>query len=562
MTSKRLWSAVILLGFAALAVAAKLPVWLSPADHFGGTADAEQTMWFLTWIPAAVAQHHNPLLTTFLNYPAGINLMWNTAMPVLGVLLWPLTTTLGAVVSFNVITTAALALSAFFAFLAIRRHIPGILIPALGGLLYGFSPAIIPQDFSHANVAASAATIPLALILLDELLIRQRWRWWLTGLLIAALGVFQFFLFEEVFVTEVGAAVVLTLVLAAVAPDEVPSRRPYALRAFSLAAVITVACVAAPLAVQFAGPSVPQHSINDPNAFSIDLLNPVVPTATQLITPATSLSAGFSGNGSEADGYLGVPLLVLLVITALRCWRVRVVRAAVITGVIALVCSLGPNLHVAGRATRIPLPWWIPGHVPLLRSIIPARMMLFAFLAAALLLAYALHMLWSARRNPLPLLAVAAVVLVPLVPRLPLLTNTLQVPAFFSSARVAAIPAGTPVLAVPWPETAAPDAMRWQMASTMRFRLLGGHFIGPAAGGQDLLRGVAGSFDGAQVLQIGADEQAAVLRQLRDNNVGAVVVGPCRQHAAAVAFFTSLLGGPPSLSGDGADVWLTGSAGG
>lgn len=550
----------MLIAFTALAVVVKLPVWLSPADHFGGTADAVQTMWFLTWVPAALTMHHNPLITTFLNYPAGINLMWNTAMPDVGILLWPVTALFGATVTFNVITTAALALSAFFAFLVIRRYVPNAFAASAGGLLYGFSPALIPQDFSHANVAASAVTIPLALLLLDELIVRQRMRWWVLGLLIAALGVFQFFLFEEVFVTEVGAGALVTLVLFVMHRAQAPARRPYATKAFGLAATVTVVCLAAPLLVQLVGPGVPHHSINDPNAFSTDLLNPVVPTTAQLIAPAaaTAISTNFSGNGSEADAYIGVPLLLLLVVVAWRHRQVALVRAAAIVAVIATVCSLGPNLHIGGRQLPIPLPWWLPGHVPYLRSIIPARLMLYAFLAIAILLAYALNRLWAARRNPVVWLAVALAVLLPVAPKVPLFTNTSSVPAFFASRTVNALPSGVAVLAVPWPDVGHTDAMGWQMASGMRFRLLGGHFIGPDAPEQDLLRSVARSFSGTQAPAPSATLISAMRQQLHAFNVGAVVVGPLPQHAAAVTFFSATLGAPPSIEADGVDVWLIG----
>ena len=552
------WVAVVPLAYLACAVLAKLPIWMSPLDHFGGTADAEQAMWFLKWTPFALTHHHDSLASTYLNYPSGINVMWNTAMPALGVLLWPITAIWGSTVTFNVITTAAMALAAFLGFLAIRRYVASDPAAALGGLLFGFSPALIAQDFSHANVAISAVTIPLTLLLVDELLVRQRLRPGLLAAMVAALGVFQFFVFEEFFVTEVGVAVVVTIVLALMHRDEIAKRRPYAVKVLAVAVPVTVVLLAYPIYAQFTGPNVVRHSINDPNAFSTDLLNPILPTPTQLIAPsaATAVSTHFSGNGSEADAYIGIPLLLLLITAVIRFWRIEIVRLAGVTALIIAIFSLGPNLHVAGHQLPLPLPWWIPGHVPLIRSVIPARLMFFVFLAAGVIFAYALSRLWAARRSAALCALVAAIALVPLVPKLPLFTNSLSIPAFFTTDARLVIPAGTPVLTVPWPSVAAMDPMNWQDASDMRFRLLGGHFIGPVAGDQDTLRRVCSSFSGpVPPPETSPADRAEFLRQLHASSVGAVVVGPVPQRAAAVAFFTNLLGAAPREI-DGVDVWI------
>src|SRR5207302_7025903 len=112
---------------------------------------AEQKIWFLSWPPFAITHHHNPLLSTYLNYPDGFNLLWNTAMPAAGVLLWPVTALWSAVATYNVITTVAIPLAAFLAFLAIRRHVDNRAACAVGALLYGFSPAMMAQEFGHAT---------------------------------------------------------------------------------------------------------------------------------------------------------------------------------------------------------------------------------------------------------------------------------------------------------------------------------------------------------------------------------------------------------------------------
>ena len=95
--------------------------------------------------PDLLVSHH-------LNYPDGVNLMWNTSLPLPGLLLAPVTATWGPVLSFNLLVLAY-GLSAWCAYLAIRRFVPGHLAAAVGGLVYGFSPAIRVPVAPPAHVA-------------------------------------------------------------------------------------------------------------------------------------------------------------------------------------------------------------------------------------------------------------------------------------------------------------------------------------------------------------------------------------------------------------------------
>jgi hypothetical protein len=554
--------AAALATFGALAVVVKLHVWTAPTTRYAGSYDSEATMWFLSWPPYALSHLQNPLVTTYLNSPTGFSLLWNTSMPALGVLMWPFTAVWGAVLTYNLITTASMALGALFAFLAIRRYVDDDLAAAAGGLLFGFSPAVVAQQ-SHANVAFCAVTIPLALLLLDELLVRQRWPVWRTGVLIAALGAFQFLVFPEFFVTELLAAVILTVVLGVTHRNEVRERYRYVRRALGIGAALSAALLAYPVgraalqAIQTAGLSRVLHAVHDPGVFSTDLLNPVVPTRVQWISPTsvTAVSNHFSGNLSEANGYIGIPLLVLSVVVLVRYWRVPTVRVAGLTAVIIGVLSLGPHLVVAGHSSPVPLPGWVLAHLPVLDNILPSRMMAIVFLPLGIALAFVLHRLWIWRRNVLLCALVAAVVLVPLAPKVST-AQTLAVPQYFTSPAVDEIPTDAVVYTMPFPAFSTIAPMNWQWASGMRFRLIGGYFIGPPATGQEALRAVAGIFASrGRPRLIGRTERASFLRELRANHVGVVIVGPMPNQQAAVVFATRMLGFAPRVR-DGLDVWI------
>src|SRR5260370_11953873 len=175
MTWSRLpasWAA--LAAYSLLAVAVFSNTWLDPSGSWiGSPKDPQLFIWYLGWIPHQLSQGRNPLFTAFLSYPAGVNLMWNTSMLFPAVLLWPVTAVFGPVVAYNLLITAGIALSAWFAYLAARRFLDRPVICFVAGLIYGFSPALIAQALGHPHVVV-ALFPPVALILGHEILVRRR----------------------------------------------------------------------------------------------------------------------------------------------------------------------------------------------------------------------------------------------------------------------------------------------------------------------------------------------------------------------------------------------------
>ena len=77
-----------------------------------------------------------------------------------------------------------------------------------------------------------------------------------------------------------------------------------------------------------------------------------------------------------------------------------------------------------------------------------------------------------------------AICLLPVLPRLPYHTAGVETPSLFSSSAVRAIPSGSRALTFPWDAAPNNDAMMWQVASDMRFKILGGYAIVAGAGSQ------------------------------------------------------------------------------
>jgi hypothetical protein len=382
----------------------------------GGGGDPLGFIWFLAWLPHALQAGHSPFFTTALMAPQGANLLDSTAIALPSLLLWPITSTLGPVTSYDVLATLAVSLSAFAAYAALRRVTPHRSSAWIGGLLYGFGGYMTGQATAHVNLMIVVFP-PLAAMLLDDA--RRAPRPWGTGLALGICAAAQIFIDEELLAT---TAIMAALALALLAWRERPAREMVLRYARALgAAAIAFAVVAGPaLAYQLLGPQHVSGVIVSSGRYVNDLEGFVIPNSIQWLSSAGSrrLTDGFSGFDGEFGSYLGVPLICLL---AWAAWRVR--SRAVPAGamlICAAIFSLGPHLRVGGADTGIFLPWVLPNHLPLLQNAIPARFNVFIWLAAAALLVLLIDDL---RARPLlgrPVLglAICAIALVPILPTL------------------------------------------------------------------------------------------------------------------------------------------------
>ena len=87
-----------------------------------------------------------------MNAPRGINLMWNTSLLLPGVLLAPVTLLAGPQTSLTMLLTLGFAGSAATMYWVLRRWEVGIGPAALGGAVYGFSPAMLASAVGHYHL--------------------------------------------------------------------------------------------------------------------------------------------------------------------------------------------------------------------------------------------------------------------------------------------------------------------------------------------------------------------------------------------------------------------------
>jgi hypothetical protein len=363
----------------------------------GSAGDADEYSWFLSWVPFAIGHGLDPLVSNYVNYPGGVNLMWNTSVLLPSFLMAPVTVIFGAAFSYNALVTLAPVLNATFAYLAFRRWTGGG--PALvGALVFGFSPYIATQSVGHL-AETLVLSAPLMLIIFDRLLVVQSKKPWVDGLFLGVLAWAQLLTGEEVLAMEAVTAAIALAVFYAIARHDARSHFGYALRGGLVGAGVFAVLSAPFLAVQYFGP----YKVQDPhprNVYVSDLLNFIIPTRVTELAPAAALRASshFTGNGSEQSAYIGIPLLVFVILALVLARRRTVTWVALSVAVAAAVLSMGPALHVAGHRTHIDLPELLLKKLPAFHNLLPDRFASTMTLGAGLLVALGLEELKRLRR--------------------------------------------------------------------------------------------------------------------------------------------------------------------
>jgi hypothetical protein len=259
-----------------------------------------------------------------------------------------------------------------------------------------------------------------------------------------------------------------------------------------------------------------------PSFFATDALNLVVPTPLSLVGGRgfTHATAKFTGNISEQVGYLGIPILVAVVAFAAGRWRAAWARLLIAVLGVTVVASLGPTIRVAGSAT-IPGPWRLVVGVPLVRYILPSRLMMYAALLAGLAVA-----LWLAGpdRSGLPpwarwtVAALAVTLLLP-NPAMPTWHSRIDSPPFFADGLYRQyLHAHENLLIIPYSDRGY--SMLWQVQAGFAFDMAEGYVSvvpPPEFAGQPILKTF---YDGDLIPGVGGQ----LRRFLHDKGVTAIVV--------------------------------------
>ena len=557
------------------AVAMTWRLWLDPAGRMqaGDTQDVNLFAWFMRYSATAIGHGHLPaLFTTALGAPRGVNLMWNTAFLLPGILLTPVTLLAGPQVSLTLVLTLSFAGSAAALFWVLRRWGASLGAAALGGAVYGFSPALVNSGIGHYQLVLAV----LPPLIIDALLrivtgreadgrgradpgrrphgaLRRAVR---AGAWLGLLAAAQIFTGEELLIYTAVAGLLLVGVIALSHPRLVPGRVGDTVAGLLTGAAVALVISGYALWVQFRGPlrehSILSGSFTGNPAFFVD------PSGNVLFHTAASASAAanYYRGLPEVLTYLGWPLIVVLIAAAVCFWRDLRVRATAVTCAVLELCSLGgAPLSIGGfRLSGSFLPYhWLQG-LPTMAQVLPGRFGILGAGAAGAVLAFSLDRARTATardgawRRSIPFV-VAALAAAPLIP-LPYQTAPVPpLPAGWQAAFTRLrLPPDARVLVVPVPLVSRTEPMRWQADTGEPASMIGGYFSAPGPAGEPLFS-IGPTQRAAVYLNRLASARARVdlastglVRSAFGSWRPAAVVAITRPRSRLAQFLTSLLG--------------------
>ena len=447
--------------YVALAIAATWPLVLHITTHAPGAErwngheiffETPTNLWNLWWFRFAIVDlHQSPFNGTHTFYPVGADLWLHTLAPFPATAAAILQAVFSLVVTYNLLTLAALV-GAGVAAAALGRRL-GLTAGSarIAGAIYAFAPAVFARIYAGHFELLWIAWLPLTLLLFLRTIDAAERRWLpALALGLAMAGTVYTSAYFAVYALE-------AMVVASVVYWRQVIQRPAFMR-LAAAAVLAVV-LAAPMLVRVdtsesaMGSAERRH--DDFRGYSLDPIAFVVPSFThavladRLYETNRALSQP-SGLPQESSGYLGWSVIALAVLGA---WPAAAIRAGgraavfrrglpIALATVFLVLSLGSELKFAGSFTGMPMPAALLEHVPIVnRARAPGRHVYVGLIGIALLAGAGLQRL-PRRSWQVAVLAVLAFEYWPKVP----LTDT-TVPRVYH--RLAFAPKDIAVLDVP-----------------------------------------------------------------------------------------------------------------
>ncbi|HUA40004.1 MAG TPA: hypothetical protein VMA32_00430 [Streptosporangiaceae bacterium] len=384
--------------------------------------DQMQYVWDFWWVARQVTHFGNPWFTGYMAAPAGVQLGYDTLMPLVGLVMTPVTLLFGPAASYTLIAIIAPGLAAYAMYRAAGLWLPSRTGAIAAGAFYGYSAMLTSQAWLHVHTAMGCVLLPLTL----EAAVRLRRRPDAARGVVLGLVAGGSILVDQ----EMAVLAVIVAVLALL-PWLLRRRDRSAFWAAGVAAVSAVV-VASPQLVAMAraggkgGPLTAAVSSYLRYSASLpDLFAPSPHLASYGLTGLSAVygahlsTAIYASHAHELAATFGVVLTATALAGVAAGWRRRGTKALAVLWLGSAILSLGPSLDLAGReylplattwngirvSLLMPYTWLI--RMPVLSSFREAdRLALLGLVGAALLAGAAVDWLrWHGR--PLIILVAA-----------------------------------------------------------------------------------------------------------------------------------------------------------
>jgi hypothetical protein len=546
-------------------------LWTNVTRRLAGDGlDHQLMLWMLAHAARSVTHLENPLFSSRLNVPDGVNMMANTSILGLGIPMTPVTLLFGPQVSFAILGVLSLAgTAAAWYYVFSRRLVSSRPAAFIAGALCGFAPGMIAHAPGHMHMIAQFVLPFIVLFVLrlakpdgDQPHGTVR-----DGVILGLLVTYQIFISEETLLLTALACAGLCAVYAVLRPREARRALLPFVRGLAVAGAVAGVLLAYPLWFQFLGP---QHSHRlpfDASSFVTDALA-YVTNPGQSVAGDPVAAVHLATNGGEENAFFGWPLVIVAIAIAWWLRRLLVVQVLAITGLVFAALSLGNHVVIGRHATGIPGPFRLLSRLPVFDMALPTRFSLILVPILAALLALAGDRVATLASGPLPAkplyFATMAIALVPIAP-VPLhAIDPPATPAFISTgAWRSYVPEGRSLVPVPLPRQDTLTGMRWAAETDVGFAVPRGYFIGPDGTAADkavfepplrptvsLLQNVAKT---GRVPDVTERDRQSALADLRYWRAAIIVLTPQVHDVALLVTLDALLG--PGERIDGAWVW-------
>jgi hypothetical protein len=126
------------------------------------SSDVSSYVWDLWWVARQVTHLGNPWFTSHMAAPVGIQLGFDTTMPLAGLLMTPITLAFGPSAAFSLLTILTPGLLCYVMYRAARLWLDQAGAIAAGAL-FGLAAMLIWQNWYHLNIAVGTLFLPLTL---------------------------------------------------------------------------------------------------------------------------------------------------------------------------------------------------------------------------------------------------------------------------------------------------------------------------------------------------------------------------------------------------------------
>jgi hypothetical protein len=405
----------VLLCYLAAGVVVSWPRATYLTGRFPEDLDQSSYIWDFWWVAHQVTHLGNPWFTAHMAAPVGVQLGFDTLMPLPGLVMTPVTLAFGPSVSYNLVAIVMPGLACFTAYRAARLLLSTTTGAVAAGAFYGLATTMVWQDWYHINVGLGAIFFPMVL----EASVRLRRTPGRRQAVILGLVLGASFL-----VNQESAIMCLLVAVPCLLDWLARNRSATALRRTALAAGVTV-LAASPQLIAMAqqalsgGATLPAKLLaKQDTKYGVPLDSLFAPSPHVRVFGLTGVASLFHYEApQEGVPTFGTMLAALAVLGLVVAWKRRSVRLLGLGWLACALIALGSVLEVGNR-TYIPVPvgwntarvsavmpytWFV--HIPGLAGLRePDRFTVLGLLPAALLAGIAVE--WLRRRAP-ALLAVA-----------------------------------------------------------------------------------------------------------------------------------------------------------